>query len=118
MLVNITENIEITKEQFLDNMRKADYARVNYNGGEREIFGKIRMDFGVNSYDYPDGQPAFVDVSHYKYGFNICLGEYLDDEDMQYFYSVEDGKPLFTIDSGNPSVKPIEIMFLKSMELN
>lgn len=108
---------EISKEDFLDVMSKAAYAYVNVNGGERELFGKVYMDYGKDSYDYPDGQPAFIDVNDYKHGDHVYLGEYLEDDDMQYYYEIEYGRPLFTIESGNPSAEPLEIMFLKPVKM-
>ena len=107
---------EISKEQFLSFMKNASYALVDdveIDYDYAKVY-KVRMDYGVNSYDYPDGQPAFIDVSDYKYGDHIYLGELLDDEDVQYWYEVDRGRPVFTIESANPRREPVEIkiMFL------
>jgi hypothetical protein len=117
MMIEVTGNTEISRDEFLDIMSEAEYAVVDVWNGPK-MFGKVYMDYGKGSYAYPDGQPAFIDVTDYKRGNHVYLGEYLDDEDMQYFYEMDDGHPVFTIDSGNPAVLPIEITFLKSMELN
>lgn len=115
----------IDKEDFLDTMGIAAYAIVSINEGKREIFAKVEYD----KY-YALGQPTFIDVSDDKNGNHVYLGKYLDDENTQYYYHEpqaghatlnnerEYSNPWFTIESSNPSLESIEIMFLQPIEFD
>lgn len=116
---------KIDKEEFLDTMGIAAYAIVSINGGEREIFAKV--DYDVY---YALSQPKFIDVSDESHSNHVYLGKYLDDENTQYYYHEpqaghatlnnerEFSNPLFTIESSNPSLEPLEIMFLQPIEFD
>lgn len=115
----------IDKDEFLDVMSEAAYAIVSINEGEREIFAKVDYDMY-----YALSQPTFIDVSDYKNGNHVYLGKYLDDENTQYYYHEpraghatlnnerEFSNPLFTIESSNPSMEHLEIMFLQPIEFD